>query len=56
MPELSSDGLRHPLSRSGLAVVLLTEDYDWHRQGGNVVGIEATKKVMKNWFETSVRE
>lgn len=27
---------------------LLTEDYDWHRQGGSVVDIEATKKVMRN--------
>ncbi len=33
---------------------LLTEDYVWHRLGGNVIGIEATKKVIKNWFETSI--
>ena len=33
---------------------LLTKDYVWHRRGEKVLDIEATKKIMKNWFETSI--
>ena len=32
---------------------LLAEDCVWHRPGGKAVGVEATKKVMRNLFETS---